>query len=305
MSPAGDSPSVTVSIVNWNSAEDVLACLHHVAALEYPNRDVVVVDNASRDGSAACIAGAYPHVRVVAAGGNVGYGGGHNLVIRDALTRERDFVWVLNPDVTFESGTLGALVTEMEGDARLGLVSPRVYHPQTGRLEQLNTFAPFASRPPAALALAGRRTGSMQMVDCVPGCSVLVRLDTVREVGAFDERYFHFWEDVDLCRRVWRGGWKVAVTDRAQVAHRGGSSTHDQDALSMYYSLRNLVLFASASAESSPPRALLTSSVMRQVLACLLGARTALNPPVKIAILRALHDTLGGHFGRCPHYSPP
>lgn len=302
--PSKNPPAVHIAVVNWNSGENVLTCLRYVDRLAYPDRRVTVVDNASVDGSAEVVSAARPDIRVMEAGENLGYGGGNNLVIEEALREGASYVWILNPDVTFDRDTLSVLVDAMEHDPQIGLLSPTVIHPDTGLPEALNRFAPFASQPALARELSGQVQGDIMYVDCAPGCSILIRLEAVRETGSFDARYFHFWEDVDLCWRMWDAGWKVGQSRACNVFHRAGSSTRNQDALSMYYMLRNLVLFAASARGVTPALAVLAPPVARQCVACLFGIRTLFRPSVKGAIVRALRDVLMRRLGRSRYYSP-
>lgn len=296
-----DAPLVRIVIVNWNSAEHVLRCLRAVDGQRYPHYQVEVIDNGSADASVERLRRERPEVPVIEAGENLGYGGGNNLGIGRAMAARAEYVWILNPDTEFGEDTLAELVRIMGEHQRLGLLSPRVYHPESSQPEALNSFAPYAClEHPSSVP----GVDHLRLIDCAPGCSLLLRRAALEDLGGFDLRYFHFWEDVDLCLRAWRAGWWVGMTERCRVDHRAGSSTRGAEAMSMYYMLRNLLFFTASAHHQPVGRALLHPPATRQVLACLLGVRTFLRPHVKRAIVRALWDAIRHRGGRSSRYSP-
>jgi N-acetylglucosaminyl-diphospho-decaprenol L-rhamnosyltransferase len=198
--------------------------------------DVVVVDNGSTDGSLEQLSAALPNVRVFAAPGNVGYARGANLGI---ATTDAPVVAVLNGDVELAPGVAAAMVAAIDNDPRVGAVGPRV-------LNLDGSVYPSARTDPgllvaaahAALGLVWRTnpwtTRYRQLdrdptvarhVDWVSGAAVWLRRDALDDVGGWDERYFMYMEDVDLCLRLRRGGWRVAYEPSGEVVHAQGAST--------------------------------------------------------------------------------
>jgi N-acetylglucosaminyl-diphospho-decaprenol L-rhamnosyltransferase len=198
--------------------------------------DVVVVDNGSTDGSAQRLSAALPAVRVVAAPGNVGYARGANLGI---AATGAPVVAVLNGDVELAPGVAAAMIAAIEADPRLGAVGPRV-------LNLDGSVYPSARSDPglfvaAAHAVFGlvwrtnpwtRRYRQLDVdptrareVDWVSGAAVWLRREALDDGGGWDERYFMYMEDVDLCLRLRRAGWRVEYQPSGEVVHVQGAST--------------------------------------------------------------------------------
>jgi GT2 family glycosyltransferase len=203
--------------------------------------EIVVVDNASADGSAAIAEEFAPRVRLLRNRENVGFGRGVNQGVQASTGA---LILIMNPDCRLTAGALPALQAELDAHTECALVGPRVLDPdgtvqgsvrgdpdmltglfgRTGRLRRLLPWLPVSSRnvvTPAAPA-AGARSVS---VDWVSGACMLVRRDRFAAVGGFDERYFLYWEDADLCRRLRARGYQIRYVPGADVVHRVGQSS--------------------------------------------------------------------------------
>ncbi|GAC1641642.1 MAG: glycosyltransferase family 2 protein [Chloroflexota bacterium] len=302
-----DRPLVVVVVLNWNGWSDTVSCLARLDRLTYPRREVVVVDNGSTDGSEDRIRSAVPEVRLIQTGANLGFAGGNNAGIRYALAQGAEFVWLLNNDTEVPENCLTALVDAMQREPRMGILSPTVFHMETGRPEPLNVFPPGVRRPTVRGADAGADvvTAGIELLDTAPGAAMLVRRAVLEELVGLDESYFHFFEDTDFCWRAWRAGWLVGRASSATLLHRYGTSTNAARPLVLYYMLRNILLF-SARAAGIPARTLLwrRPRLWLWALGPLLGVRSFRRPATKIAVIRALFDATRGRSGRCRAYSP-
>lgn len=223
--------SVSAVVVNYRTAELTVAC---VASLRADGVDeVVVVDSASGDDCATRLAAADPAARFVGLARNLGYGAAANA---GAAAASGDVLVICNPDLVVEPGTVPALVRALGSDARLGAVGPRIDRPDGSRYPSARTF-------PSLVDAAGHgfvgllttrnrwsrrylRTEQEQAgpVDWVSGSFLAVRRPAWKEVGGFDERFFMFLEDVDLCWRLHRAGWGVAYEPAGRVVHLEGAS---------------------------------------------------------------------------------
>jgi GT2 family glycosyltransferase len=233
---------VDVVIVAYNSGRDIAACLDGVAAAGPAVGAVVVVDNASPDDSAA-VAEAHPsRPAIVRSATNGGFGSGCNLGLAATTA---PCVLFLNPDAVPDPGAIDTLAAAIGRDARLGAVGARLVDPRgettaaaAGAEPGLRSVAghflllsrlPVAGRlfPPLQLADATRRAP----VDWVSGGALLVRRAAFETIGRFDERFFLYMEDVDLCRRLRAAGYRVAYEPGAVVRHAiGGSQSAEQPA---------------------------------------------------------------------------
>jgi GT2 family glycosyltransferase len=231
-------PRVGVVVLNFRGAEDTVRCLESLRTLD-PQPHVVVVDNASADGSLERIAAAAPGVELVANDANLGFGGGCNVGI--ALLRERgvEHIWLLNNDTTVEETTLQRMLDVAAGDDRLGAVGSVIYD---------------MAAPTRVLTWGGGRVGrwtgftrdardARDRVDYLTGASLLLRARALDDVGVFDPRFFFTWEDVDLGVRLAERGWAIAVAERSRVWHRWGGSVSAVSTVRMEHHAAGLVLF--------------------------------------------------------------
>jgi GT2 family glycosyltransferase len=296
-------PRVAVVVLNWNGWRHTIRCLELLNRLSYPAFDIVVVDNGSSDGSEGRIREAFPEVKILQTGANLGFAGGNNAGIRSALEGGAELVWILNNDTEIPSNCLSALAAVMDKSPRAGILGPCVIDPSMRAPEPLNLFPP-GLRPPRPAEPSGYAP-EVELLDCAPGCSMLIRREVLLELGGFDPSYFHFFEDTDLCWRAWSAGWLVGRTSAVTIVHRAGSATSGARPLILYYMLRNLLLFAEK-VTGQPVRVLLIRRPVLWLWALgpLFGLRSFGRPYIKLAVLHALVDATRGRSGRCSRYSP-
>jgi GT2 family glycosyltransferase len=190
---------VVALIINFNSGNRLESCVRSLLASVYTDLQILVIDNASpRDReSLERVARLVPVIRRRA---NIGFGRACNAAARDVTA---DYLIFLNPDVEVTPDWISPLVAAFDADADLAIVSPTTLYP----------YEPQSDR-----------TG-MSYTATVPGCSMMVRRSAWEKLGGFDESFFLYWEDTDLCWRAWSAGWKVAESFDSIVYHdRGGSS---------------------------------------------------------------------------------
>lgn len=233
------SADLAVVIVNYNAGDYLGRCLDSVvAAAGEISLDVVVVDNASRDDSTGAVE-ARPGVRLIENRTNLGFAAGANVGIRDT---DAPFVLLLNPDAEILSGTLASVVKVARERPDAGAIGPLVRNPDgtiqpsarriPGTLEALmHAFlGPVApgNRWTRAYTLAGWDRASEREVEWISGSAMLLRREALHDVGVFDEGYFMFVEDVDLCTRLRSAGWTVLFSPELEVVHEIGVSTRGQ-----------------------------------------------------------------------------
>jgi N-acetylglucosaminyl-diphospho-decaprenol L-rhamnosyltransferase len=220
--PGAGTPDVTVSIVNTSSRELLLECLD---ALERDREgvsvEVVVLDNASDDGSVAAVRERFPDVRVIAQEFRAGFGANHNTVIRATTGR---YVYVLNEDATVEPGSFPRMTAYMDAHPHVAVLGPRIRYPD-GR-EQPSAWR-FPTPGAAALGtLTLGRAGLVQSggnavrrVDWAMACALLLRRSALEHVGIFDEGFFIYAEETDLCRRLADAGYETHYFPSVSVYH--------------------------------------------------------------------------------------
>jgi hypothetical protein len=228
------SPRVAVVVVSYEVRETLLAGLRELGRDAGLPVETVVVDNASRDGSADAVRAAFPAVRVVANAANVGFARASN---QGARGTSAPLLLFLNPDARLDPGALAALAALAEERPHVGIVGPRT-RGEDGRIQvstgpDLSLAAEWRQRrlvrgvvrgEPGWLEEAEARHAREHEPDWVSGACLLARREAFVAVGGFDERFFLYEEDADLCRRVRAFGWRVLFTPAAQARHALGAS---------------------------------------------------------------------------------
>jgi GT2 family glycosyltransferase len=216
-------------IVNWNGGKDNLACIGSLYAQGPDLGLVVLVDNASTDGSCELVAAHFPQVRIVRNAANLGFGAGSNAGAELALEAGAQSVLFVNNDATLQPGTLRTLLAALERLPTAGLVAPRVlYADGSGRVWSAGgelTWRQNLSRLVGHGEPDGPRFRVTREVDFLAGCVLLVRAATLRRVGAFDADLFAYNEDVDLALRARAAGHGSWLVGEACALHAPSSST--------------------------------------------------------------------------------
>ena len=232
------SPTLSVIIVSYNTRGLTLDCLSTLAArLTGLTTEVIVVDNASPDGSAAAVAETFPAVRLVRSAANLGFGAANNLAMRAAAGR---YLLLLNSDAFPHDGCLPALVSFLDAHPAVGVVGPRLVNadgslqrscwrfptPWRSWLDSL-WITPLLARHPAFDDYRRWPHDADREVDFVVGACLLVRREAYEQVGGFDERFFMYQEETDWQLRLMRAGWRVMFTPAGTVTHLSGASGKD------------------------------------------------------------------------------
>ena len=218
--------SVSVVIVAYNSAADIRGCLDSVLAESPPAVEILVVDNASRDGTARIVAEEYGArgVRLIAPGRNLNFAGGVNLGLRRS---SGDYVLVLNADTALEAGALGALAARMESVADAAAVVPMMkFFNLRGFINGIgNHIRNYGWGSDNFVGMID--LGQFAPLEEVPAAcfgAVLLRRAALRDVGPLDRGYTAYYEDVDWSFRAWFRGWRIVPETRAVIYHKFGAS---------------------------------------------------------------------------------
>lgn len=233
----GSTPCISVCIVLYNCARELRACLESIQAeVDSGWAEVVAVDNASPDDSVAMIREIAPSARLVRLATNRGFAAGANAALALGAARYR---LLLNPDVRVPGGGLQALVTWMDRHPAVGIASPELVSLDGARVAAGRAFPSVTSSLlefsrahrllPSALRgriLQGpyRRPADWTNAGWVPGTAMVIRAAALAEVGGFDERFFLYGEDIELCWRIRQTGWLVGVCAATAFQHDGSAS---------------------------------------------------------------------------------
>ena len=230
-----DPPTLTIVIVSYNVRRDLDACLQSIVARTAPiDATIVVVDNASTDGTPDMIRARYPGVRVIESGDNLGFARANNVGIRATTS---DFVLLLNPDTVVPEDGIQRLAQTLARSPEAACVGPRLVD-ATGRTElsfgwtispwgetkQKLVGALYDRRVGFATKWVEQRTRESGERDWISGACLLARRSDLEAVGLFDERFFMYTEDVDLCASFRARGRKVLFDATVEIQHLRGRS---------------------------------------------------------------------------------
>jgi len=217
---------VSIIIVSWNARELLLKCLESIPeGLGELEAEVIVVDNASTDGSAEGVRDLHPGVKLLVQSQNLGFAKANNIGIKESASK---YICLINSDVVVLSKCIERLFFFLEDNPMAAIAAPRILNPD---MTLQASCRRFPSLPGTLLASLGLdrlnyfphdRTRS---VEAVSGCFMMVRREAMDEVGLLDERFFFYAEDKDWCKRFHDASWDVFYHPEAKAIHYGGSSS--------------------------------------------------------------------------------
>ena len=274
------APRVSVIIVSWNALPLLQQCLPSVVATDYPNLEIILADNASTDGSADWVAETFPSVRVVRHPENWLFARGNNAALPHATGR---YVVLLNNDVEVPPHWLDPLVDLMERLPDVAAVQPKLLQfTHRDRFEYAGASGGFLDRLGYPFT-RGRLVRTMERdhgqyddardVFWATGAALMLRRTALDAVGALDERFEMHMEEIDLCWRLQRHGYRVRVEPSSEVYHIGGASLPQGSPRKAYYNHRNslLMLYKNLSPTAwrrvFPQRAALDAAIALQAVA--------------------------------------
>lgn len=243
------APLVHVIVINWNGLEHLEACFDSLLASDYPAFQAVLTDNGSADGSVAFARekwGDDPRFSALELGANLGWSGGNNAALRQAIAAGARYALLLNNDVRVAPDAISRAVARAESDPRIGAVALKMV--LFGQPWILNSLGVAVSRAGVGWDIgAGRLDSMVTPPDAAPGAcggACLLRLEALEQVGLLPERFGIYLDDLDLCLRLWDAGWKVACCPDAVVEHKFSASMgHGAGARRKYFlATRNRLL---------------------------------------------------------------
>ncbi len=238
---------IAVVICNWNKKDYVLNCIESVLASSYRNFDLIVVDNASTDGSTEAIKERFgSQVILIENERNLGGAGGFNTGIRYGLERKYRYIHLLDNDVYVDKRALEILHAKLESQSDLGIAGSIIYdmdHPAT--IQEMGSMIDWDTYHMKLNYQGHQDQGDIpDFIDCdyVPACSMMIRSSVLERIGGMDEQYFIYWDDIDLCHRVKREGNRISAFALSKVWHKRGVAVR-KDTFANYYVWRNRIHF--------------------------------------------------------------
>lgn len=238
-----ETPLVVVVIANWNLRKDLLECLGSLYETDYSRMHVIVVDNNSSDDSVASVEQQFPQTQLIKRSENGGYAVALNDGIRAGAILNPDFYLILNNDTLIPPDTIGKLVDTMLSDPRIAITAPKIiYHDHPERIFSLGDhITPWLPLPVRVGRKAFDRPAysKTQEFDYLFGCALLMRAQSLKEVGLFDTSFFMYYEDSDICRRMRDAGWKNVRVGSAVIRHKASLSSKLVPEQMVYLRARN------------------------------------------------------------------
>lgn len=216
-------PQVSCIVLNWNGWADTIECLGALKECRYPHLTVIVVDNGSTNDSVAKIKSAHPDILMLESGSNLGFSGGNNLGIRQALALGADLIWLLNNDTRPAPDALCALVAKAVSDPGIGAVASICYH--TDEPSAVQAWAGSRINLWIGYGRLSKKPHADAWFHSLNGTSMLVTRNALEHVGLLDERLFLYWEDTEFCLRLRKNGWRIAAAPKSRVLHKVYGST--------------------------------------------------------------------------------
>jgi hypothetical protein len=237
-------PKVSIIILNWNGFDDTKECLESLKKVDYPNYEIMVIDNGSRDGSADKIRKEFPYVKLILNSENLGFAEGNNVGIREALKSDPNYVLLLNNDVIVDRKFLTELVKGAEYDPKIGMASPKIYYYDKPNIiwfagAQFDRYSGTSPHTGRQKEDRGQYDGTRKC-DRLSGACMLIKRAVIEKIGYLNEDYFRAAEDTEYSIRARKSGYEILFIPSSIIWHKVSSATGGEDsAQNIYYSNRN------------------------------------------------------------------
>lgn len=222
---------IYIIIVNWNQYNLTANCIRSLQSINYSNYRIIVIDNASLDGSPEKLSKEFgPQVDLIFHDKNIGFTGGSNAGIQYALAQGAHYIMLLNNDTIVHPNFIDPLMEQIRSNPGIGVVTPKIYylnHAKTNRIWAAGgetTIWMGISRSRGRGQIDNGQFNSVQEVDYASGCCLLTKRDVLEEVGSLTNAYFAYYEDVDWCFRVKQKGYQILYVPQSSIWHSVGSS---------------------------------------------------------------------------------
>lgn len=233
---------VSIIIVNWNGLHHLKKCLPSLKKINYPNYEIILVDNGSTDESIDYIKSKFSEIKVVKNKKNLGFAGGNNSGLRLVLG---EYVLLLNNDTLVKKNFLTKLVTKIEQSDDTGIVQSKILSMDDNR--KLDSVGAFFTNT-GFLYHHGYLQSDAQKFDktkylyTAKGACMLIRKKLINKIGLFDDQFFAYFEETDFCHRAWLAGYKVVYAPESIIYHKiGGTSNSMNNAFIQYHSFKNRI----------------------------------------------------------------
>ena len=306
MGEQATQPQVAIIVLNWRKPAETLACLESLAHIDYPNAQIIVVDNASGDDSVPLIRQHFPEVQVLETSANLGYAGGNNVGIRWALEQGTEYICILNNDLIVVPDFLARLVAALQEPSGFGVATPLVAEMADRQRvwalgSAVNRNTGVVNRLHTGESVEEWRRHSPFAVDVASGAAMLVRREVFERVGLLDEAFFLYYEETDWCLRVRQAGYHIMVVPASVVWHKVSATLGATSPVVDYYMLRNHLRLIGRHWSGAHRGYLWSRIVLRNLLtiaAFTVKSQGGQRIPHRNARLLALRDAALGRWGK-------
>jgi len=217
-------PLVYIIVLNWNGKDDTLECLRSLQNIDYKNYKILVVDNASEDGSVGAIQSEFPNIEILVNANNLRFAGGNNVGIKYGLQHDADYILLLNNDTAVDGRFLSSLIHCINETKDAGIAGAKIfYFFDKRRIWYAGGNLNFATGSFKHRGIRQRESelyNAVEEVDYITGCCMLIKREVIERVGMLDESYFIYGEDADYCLRAKNAGYKLMYIPSAIVYHK-------------------------------------------------------------------------------------
>lgn len=317
----GDGMKVAVVILNWNGKHDTVACLKSLETSSQVPFHTIVVDNGSQDDSVVEIRKQFPHISVLETGSNLGYAGGNNHGIQEALKYNVDGVLLLNNDTLVEPGFIEAFIHSCKTHPEVGIWGgyPLRFH-SPGHLDHLGGIWNSEKADFDLIGLNAPRGFQTDLpLDYVCGCSIFIRREVFEKIGLLEPKFFLFWEEADFAMHAKKVGFKIGICKQAVLHHKVSASFIGGSPHKKYFWWRSRLLWIERNCSPEEKDKLFDKLIQLELwhykklygikrielaLLQLIGRKNLQEKQQKLkqyrAILQGIRDYQAGNFGAGP-----
>jgi GT2 family glycosyltransferase len=244
------NPKISTIILNWNNFKDTKECIESLKQSGIPFFKIIVIDNGSSDNSADLLEKEYKNISeiiFIRNGKNLGFASGVNIGIKLALEINSDYVFLINNDALIKSDTIIELLSVFNFD-NVGISGPRIFfYNEPQKIWQGGGYFSYLKagvKVPEKNKFENTEKLEKKEVSFLTGCAMLIKKDVFEKVGLFDEKFFFYTEDLDLCLRALRGGFKIMYVPSSKVYHKIEGISKSRTSPFVFYNLsRSFIIF--------------------------------------------------------------
>lgn len=237
-------PKIWIAVLHYQGADNTIACVETIQKLNYQGFQILIADNCSPDNSGDNVRQTFPDYDYLQIPENLGFAGGSNAAINYCIEQGAEWIWLLNNDTKLPESSLTALMDVALKDEKAGVLGARVCTPDGDSYHKSGRGEIDFAR--GKTFEKGDVDESKDKIECqwISGSNMLFRARAFKEMNGFDEKFFLYFEDTDICWRLNQAGWKCLLVPSAKVFHQGNASTQGKLAIwRSYYHTRNRLLF--------------------------------------------------------------